>query len=95
MLAPLKNYLIRKDHSTGKKLYYPLYKGQMIPLSQYPVMRPWAYTTANEAQAHAERFYVRKYKQNERLANEDRRDKVMRRYLQLIKVALGVKEPDE
>ncbi len=93
-IQPIRKYRRYDDPGTGKKVYRPVYRGRDIVLSQFPPIS-LQYTTASEAQAHAERHEQRKRRQIKRLQKEEYRDKILTRYAALLTVAVKAQEEDD
>jgi hypothetical protein len=81
-----KKYRKFEEPATHRKFYVPLFRGQNVLVTRFPPT-PWLYTTAREAQEHAERNEIKKRAQNKRFESDpDYRGEVMTRYANKIKV---------
>ncbi len=93
-IQPIRKYRRYDVPGTGEKVYRPVYRGRDIVLSQFPPVS-LQYTTASEAQAHAERHEERKRRQIKRLQEEEYRGKILTRYAALLASAVAAQETDE
>lgn len=93
-IPPIKKYRRYDLPGTGEKVYRPVYRGRDIVLSQFPPTS-LQYTTASEAQAHAERHEQRKRRQIKRFQEEEYRGEVLTRYAALLTIAVAAQEEND